>query len=205
VARRVAGERGARIVHAGPPEEQLELAARGAFQRRNFALARAAAEAYLEHAGIAVDDQAVAAAAAATAVRGRLQVLVEDPLTILDGAHNPHAVDSLLGSLPDLIGERPLGLVLGVLEDKDAAGMLEELLARAGRAWFVAPPGPRALPPATLHSLARQLGFTAAESGLTIDEALERAKRWAREHDGAVLVTGSVYLVGEVLSEGLGA
>jgi dihydrofolate synthase/folylpolyglutamate synthase len=205
VAERVAGERGARIVRAGPPEEHLELAARGAFQRRNFALARAAAGAYLEHAGIAVDEQAILAAAAATAVPGRLQVLSEDPVTILDGAHNPHAVDSLLRSLPEMIGERPLGLVLGVLEDKDAAGMLEGLLARAGRAWFVAPPGPRALPPATLHSLARQLGFTAAESGLAIADALEQAQQWAREHDGAVLVTGSVYLVGEVLSERLTA
>ena len=159
VAGRVAGERGARIVRPARPRTGLGWRARGAFQRRNFALARAAAGAYLEHAGIAVDEQAVLAAAAATAVPGRLQVLGEDPLTILDGAHNPHAVDSLLRSLPELIGERPLGLVLGVLEDKDAAGMLEGLLARAGRAWFVAPPGPRALPPATLHSLARQLGF----------------------------------------------
>ncbi|HTY96670.1 MAG TPA: cyanophycin synthetase, partial [Solirubrobacteraceae bacterium] len=147
----------------------------------------------------------VAAAAAATAVPGRLQVLDDDPLTILDGAHNPHAVDSLLCSLPEEIGGRPLGLVLGVLEDKDAAAMLEGLLARAGRAWFVAPPGPRALPPATLHSLARQLGFTAAESGLPVGEALEQAREWARERDGAVLVTGSVYLVGEVLAEGLRA
>ena len=152
-----------------------------------------------------MDEQAILAAAAATAVPGRLQVLSEDPLTILDGAHNPHAVDSLLRSLPEMIGERPLGLVLGVLEDKDAAGMLEGLLARAGRAWFVAPPGPRALPPATLHSLARQLGFTAAESGLAIADALEQAQQWARERDGAVLVTGSVYLVGEVLAEGLTA
>ena len=117
-------------------------------------------------------EQAVVRAAAATEVRGRLQVLAEDPLTILDGAHNPHAVSSLLRSLPELIGERPLALVLGVLEDKDAAAMLELLLARARRAWFVAPPGPRALPPATLSSLARQLGFTAAESGSATAQAL---------------------------------
>ena len=81
--------------------------------------------------------------------------------------------------------------------------MLAGLLARAQRAWFVAPPGPRALPPATLHSLARQLGFEAAEAGAASGEALERARQWARERGGAVLVTGSVYLVGEVLAEGL--
>ena len=68
----------------------------------------------------------------------------------------------------------------------------------------MAPPGPRALPPATLHSLARQLGFSAAESGSATAQALGAAQQWAREHGGAVLVTGSVYLVGEVLAEGLG-
>ncbi len=203
VARRVAAERGARIVQAGAPEQGLGLAAPGEFQQRNFALARAAAGAFLEHAGVPEREQAVRRAAAETEVRGRLQVLSEDPLTILDGAHNPHAVSSLLGSLPVLLGERPLGLVLGVLEDKDAVAMLEPLLARTRRAWFVAPPSPRALSPATLASLARQLGFDAAESGSATGPALAAAQGWAREHDGAVLLTGSVYLVGEVLAEGL--
>ena len=204
VARRVAGERGARIVRAAAPEPGLQLRAGGEFQERNFALARAAAGAYLAHAGVAEREQAVVEAAAATAVPGRLQVLSEDPLTILDGAHNPHAVASLLRSLPPLVGGRPLALVLGVLEDKDAVAMLEPLLTRAARAWFVAPPSPRALPPATLGSLARQLGFEAAESDSATPAALAAAQRWAREHGAAVLVTGSVYLAGEVLAEGLG-
>ncbi len=203
VARRVAAERGARIVQADRPEQGLELRAPGEFQQRNFALARAAAGAYLAHAGVTEREQAVLRAAAETEVPGRLQVLSEDPLTILDGAHNPHAVSSLLRSLPGLLGERPLALVLGVLDDKDAVAMLEPLLARTRRAWFVAPPSPRALPPATLSSLARQLGFSAAESGSATGPALAAAQQWAREHDGAVLVTGSVYLVGEVLAEGL--
>ncbi len=203
VARRVAGERGAEIVQATAPEPGLKLRANGEFQQRNFALARAAARAYLAHAGVQESEQAVVEAAAATAVPGRLQVLDEDPLTVLDGAHNPHAVSSLLRSLPELLGDRPLGLVLGVLEDKDAVAMLERLLPRTQRAWFVAPPGPRALPPATLSSLARQLGFSAAETVSATAPALTAARRWAREHDGAVLVTGSVYLVGEVLAKGL--
>jgi dihydrofolate synthase / folylpolyglutamate synthase len=98
VAERVAAERGARIVRSSPPERALALRAKGEFQQRNFALARAAAGAYLEHAGVPVREQAVTQAAATTEVSGRLQVLAEDPLTILDGAHNPHAVSSLLRS-----------------------------------------------------------------------------------------------------------
>jgi len=207
VARRVARERGARMVRAAVPAPAPQLRARGLFQQRNFALARAAAEAYLEHASIAPSEQAILDAAAQTEIPGRLQVLDEDPLTVLDGAHNPHAVQELMRSLPSLTGERPLALVLGVLEDKDAAAMLAALLPRAQRAWFVPPPSPRALPPATLASLARQLGFEdggreASACEASVERALAQAREWARDRGGAVLVTGSVYLVGEVLGGG---
>jgi dihydrofolate synthase/folylpolyglutamate synthase len=202
VARRVAAERGASLQTAHPPPQPLPLLARGDFQQRNFALARAASEVYLDRAGLPVREAAVREAARSTDVPGRLQVLDEDPLTILDGAHNPHAVRSLLESLPPLVGGRPLALVLGVLEDKDAAGMLAALLGRVRQAWFVAPPSPRALSPAALASLARQLGFDAGACEPSSARALLQARGWARERGGAVLVTGSVYLAGEVLAEG---
>jgi dihydrofolate synthase/folylpolyglutamate synthase len=204
VAERIAGERGARIVRprAGASSTN-ELLARGGFQRRNFELARAAAEAYLQTRGIALDERAVAQAAGATVVRGRLQLLEGDPPTVLDGAHNPDAVAALVQSLPEVFDAHPpgapLALVLGVLEDKDAAAMLGELMPLVERAWFTAPPGSRALSPAALQSLARQLGFEATATEPRPARALEQARRWAHEHGGVVLATGSVYLVGELL------
>jgi dihydrofolate synthase/folylpolyglutamate synthase len=202
VAERVARERGARIVVAGvdgASQEPATVAARGDFQRRNFALARLAAQTYLRGAGIEPDERAVREAAASTEVPGRLQVVAEDPLTVLDGAHNPQAVEALVQSLPTLVGERPLALVLGVLEDKDAASMLSSLLAKCERAWFTAPPSARALSPAALQSLARQLAFEQVACEPRPAQALAEAQRWAHERGGAVLVTGSVYLVGELL------
>jgi dihydrofolate synthase/folylpolyglutamate synthase len=206
VAERVARERGARVVIAPARSPGLELGARGEFQQRNFALARLAAEAYLESAGVQADMAAVRRAAAETQVRGRLQVLGEDPLTVLDGAHNPDAARALAQSLRGIAGgpHQPLALVLGVLEDKDAAGMLEPLLAISERAWFTAPPSGRALSPATLQSLARQMGFERVTCEARPLRALEQAQEWARGRGGAVLATGSVYLVGALLSE-LGA
>ncbi len=202
VAERVAREREAWIVRPRPPAPMLELAARGAFQRRNFALARTAAEAYLQTRGIALDEAAVAQAAAATQVPGRLQLVDEDPPTVLDGAHNPHAVAALVESLADVLpgGGQPIALVLGVLEDKDAASMLRTLMPAVARAWFTAPPGARALSPAALQSLARQLGFEATASEPRPLRALEQARRWASARGGAVLATGSVYLVGDLLA-----
>ena len=177
------------------------LGALGTFQRRNFALARVAARVYLEQAAIEPSDRAVRDAAASTVVRGRMHVVAEEPLTVLDGAHNPDAVVALVDSLPDVIAGRPLAVVLGVLEDKDAAGMLGALLGACERAWFTAPSSSRALSPATLESLARQLGFDRAVSEPRPQLALNEARRWARERGGAVLATGSVYLVGELLGE----
>jgi len=199
VAERVAGEREAQIVRPRRELAHAPTPVRGAFQRRNFALARAAAEAYLRQAGIAVREQAVAAAAAAAAVPGRLQLLGDDPPTVLDGAHNPHAVAALIESLPEVLPAGPLALVLGVLEDKDAAGMLAALLPLCERAWFTAPPSGRALPPAALQSLARQLGFEASSCEPQPARALAAARGWAQERGGAVLVTGSVYLLGDLL------
>ena len=186
-------------MHAALEPPLPPLLARGSFQQRNFALARQAAGAYLDAHGIASSEAAADDAAACTEVRGRLQVLDDDPLTVLDGAHNPDAVVALLESLPEVLAGRPLAIVLGVLEDKDAAGMLRELLGLCERAWFTAPPSPRALSPAALQSLARQLGFEALASEPRPRRALAQAQEWARERRGAVLATGSIYLVGDLL------
>ena len=104
VAVRMASERGARIARAGA-DPGVPLSALGSYQRRNFALARAASEAYLGE----LDLAAVTTAAAETLVPGRVQVVDQDPLTVLDGAHNPEGMAALAEALDDpfAAGRRP--------------------------------------------------------------------------------------------------
>ena len=83
-----------------------------------------------------------------------MQVVGERPLTILDGAHNPSGVEALAAALPD----RPFVGVVAILDDKDAGAMLRVLAPSCERFVCTAAPSPRALPPATLASLAAQLG-----------------------------------------------
>ncbi|MHB2000200.1 MAG: bifunctional folylpolyglutamate synthase/dihydrofolate synthase [Solirubrobacteraceae bacterium] len=203
LARALAAERDARLTIApSRPRAAHAPHAAGSFQLRNFALAELAAERHLASIGRALQADAVRAAAAAVEVPGRAQLLAGQPPTMLDSAHNPHAVAALVRSLPELLPDRRIALVMGVLDDKDAAAMLRELLPRCERAWFTAPPSRRALPPAALQSLARQLGFEHAEGVARPLRALQQARAWASEHErGAVLLTGSVYLVGAVLAE----
>jgi len=195
VAERVAGARHAEIVHA-LADAGVELAVRGAFQRRNFATARSAAESFLGE----LDEAAVAAAAAEVSVPGRLQVIEEQPLTLLDGAHNPEAMAALVESIPPLVAGRTGGVVvlLSILDDKDAAGMLAAILPVADAFVFTASRHPRALPPPTLESLARQLGGPPAEIVPEPHAALAHARRLAGP-GGVVLATGSLYLVADVV------
>jgi dihydrofolate synthase/folylpolyglutamate synthase len=203
LARAHARRQQARVITAGAPVA-ARLAARGGFQQRNFALARAAAVSYLSATGRAPREQAIDAAAQSVVVPGRFEVLAGDPPTVLDGAHNTDAALALAEALAAMPGSGELGLVFGVLEDKDAVGMLRTLLPRCERAWFTAPPSPRALPPAALQSLARQLGFDAACCEPHPARAIRAAWEWASHECAAprmVLATGSVYLVGALMHE----
>jgi dihydrofolate synthase/folylpolyglutamate synthase len=182
----------ARVVVA--QESDIVTAARGAFQRRNFALARAAAEALLGE----LDDDAVRAAAATTLVPGRFEVVAQEPETVIDGGHNPAGIAALAESLPEWLDGRPLVVVLSILDDKDAAAMLRALIPHAAQIVCTTNANPRALPPATLQSLARQLGFTAVSSERDPRRALAVARELAGP-GGAVLATGSIYLIADLL------
>ena len=189
----VAKRRGARVVRAGA-DPGVQVGALGAFQRRNFSLARAAAEAYLGE----LDRGAVANAAAGVRVPGRLQVVGERPLTLLDGAHNPDGMAALVESLDELLAGRPLTAVVSILDDKDAAAMLRTLLAHCEALILTSSHNPRALPPPTLQSLASQLGGPTSELVRDPRSALARARELAGD-GGAVLATGSIYLVADLV------
>jgi dihydrofolate synthase/folylpolyglutamate synthase len=196
LARETAAARGAHIVRAeAEVDPGLEVLARGPYQRRNFALARAAAEAYLGE----LDDEAVRAAAASTLVPGRFEVVDREPDTVLDGAHNPGGMVALAEALRGFLEGRRLVACISILDDKDAAGMLRELLPLCSEVVCTTNDNPRALTPATLLSLCRQLGGPAARTVSEPRRALREA-RAAAGPDGVVLATGSIYLIADLLA-----
>jgi len=200
LARATALERGARLVESDPQVE-VELRAGGGYQRRNFAAALRAAEAFLGHEP---SREHVVAVAAQLVVRGRFEVLEGRPVTLLDGAHNDGGIEALAESLPAFAAGRRLVAVVSILDDKDAAGMLTRLLAHCDEVVCTACTSPRALPPATLASLAGQIGGAAASVVAGPHRALARARELAGE-DGVVLATGSIYLIADLMRpEGAG-
>lgn len=200
VAERVAAQREAVVVDAPanltPPT--LEVAALGGYQRRNFATAITAAHAFLGQ----LDADAVADAAAHVAVPGRFQLVDggdrPQAQLVLDGAHNAAGMAALAEALPEFLAGRPLVAVLSILDDKDAAGMLAELLPLCDQVVFCRIANPRALSPGTLASLSRQLGGPAAHTERDVHAAVDLARELAGA-EGVVLATGSIYLLADLL------
>ena len=130
LAERVAGERSATLIVAPEdPGPGMALAADGPFQRRNLALAVAAAEAFLG----SVDAERVATVAAGLIVPGRLERIADSPPTYVDAAHNPDGAAALAEALPALADGRPVVACLAMLADKDAPAMIAALAPAAAR------------------------------------------------------------------------
>jgi dihydrofolate synthase / folylpolyglutamate synthase len=191
VAERVAAERETEVVTAAA-DPGIEVAALGGYQRRNFATAMTAARAFLG----ALDEAAVLDAAAHVAVPGRFQ-LVDDQL-VLDGAHNAAGMGALADALPAFLAGRRLVAAVSILDDKDAAGMLAELLPLCDQVVFCRIANPRALSPGTLVSLARQLDGPTAHTERDVHAAVALARELAGP-GGVVLATGSIYLLADLL------
>jgi dihydrofolate synthase/folylpolyglutamate synthase len=210
LAERTAAERGATLLIAPEdPGAGVDLAATGPFQRRNFALACAATEAFL---GEPLDPERVAIVAAGILVPGRLERVAEDPPTYVDAAHNPDGAAALAEALPGIAAGRPVVACLAVLADKDAPGMIAALapVLRAVVCTEIPPaallghgrPGARSRPAGELAELCRANGVEAvAEPDL--DAALRRSVELARDtFDGVLVVTGSHYLIGPAAAAG---
>lgn len=130
-----------------------------------------------------------------TGLRGRLEWVAPDML--LDVAHNPAGMQALRLFVEQL-PPAPLVLVLGLSGDKDIEGVLAQL-PRAD--WIVAVQAhnPRAYPAAKLAQQLQTRGANVQQAG-TVAEGLASAKAWANRQGGKIIVTGSLFVVGEVLS-----
>jgi dihydrofolate synthase / folylpolyglutamate synthase len=192
VRARAAGS-GVEVVTPGARYPALPLGVRGRFQRDNLAVALAAAERLL---GRALDPAPLAAALARVRMPGRLEVLPGAPLVVLDGAHNPAGVEAMVASLDAATGRRRPVAVVSVLGDKDAAAMMGSLAGACRAIVATRSRHPRASSPAGLALLAERAGCR-AEAVESPRAAVLRARAIAGRR-GAVLVCGSLYLLGDL-------
>ena len=177
----------------GARYDEVYLPVHGAFQGENAAVAVAAAEAFF---GTPLDPDVVGAAFAGVALPGRLEVVARNPLCVLDGAHNPAGARAAAEALAEAFaGATGRVLVVGMLQGRDPAEMLQALDVGESRLVVACPPpSPRALDPAAVAAAAADLGV-AGEVAASVPEAVALGLSLAGA-DEMVLVSGSLYVVG---------
>ncbi len=131
-----------------------------------------------------------------TGLRGRLDLLRTDPIVIADVAHNPDGTRTLTRAL-NTLGVGGYVTVFGVMRDKNYSAMIDALAPFSRLAIGVRPEGGRALETATIAKGFHSAGCRAVLGG-TVREGFDLALRERREAE-PILVTGSHYVVGELL------
>lgn len=198
---------GARLAHSnGKPQpasaytieilgEPVEIASPllGAHQHRNIALALAAAVELATTHKLPITASSIAAGVRNTQWPARLERFTTGATQwVLDVAHNPAGAWALRAGLQQLVPEgAPLTLVFSCLRDKPLTEMAQILFPLFDRVIFAPIHSPRATPVEDLLAAAEAIGTAALAAG-SVAEALALAST-----DGAVVVSGSVYLVGE--------
>lgn len=137
---------------------------------------------------------------------GRLEIIDREPLTIVDGAHNPAAAEALAEFIGTVRANYSVVLVAGMLADKDMAGVLKPLCSVAHSILVTAPDSSRAASPEVLAAIVREIGRD-CEIFPSVPAALEHARLLCRNssaisgRDPLILVAGSLYMAGEASRE----
>jgi dihydrofolate synthase/folylpolyglutamate synthase len=207
VIERVARERGARLLRADESaleraNGRLRLALPGRHQVSNAAMVVAVVE-ELRRQGWSISPQALAEGLATVRWPGRLEWLEGRPPLLLDGAHNPAGARALRAYLCELLGApasaagaRRMVLLFGAMRDKAVAEMADLLFPLAAGVVLTRPRQKRAATPQALAEITSHLNPCVMERDDS-RAALEAARELAGP-DGLVVVTGSLYLVGEI-------
>jgi dihydrofolate synthase/folylpolyglutamate synthase len=161
----------------------------GSHQLWNAALACAG----LRAAGVDVDAETESRGLRGVVWPGRFQRVADD--FVIDGAHNPEAIRTLVATWREVFGEAQASLVFAALRDKDAAHLLRLLRSIAEEVWLVPVNNARGAAPGDLRPWAEAAGFTGIH-----EESVARSLQEAGASGRPVLVAGSLFLAGEVLA-----
>ena len=172
----------------------------GRHQLRNTALAVAAAVELREQGCLQITPGSIERGIRETYWPGRFQVVASEggnPEYVLDVAHNPAGAWSLRSALSNTYGERAITLVFGVLRDKAMSEIAEILFPIAERVIVTRANNPRSASASEIREAARRVAADIADAE-NVATALQQATR-AAGANGLVVITGSIYIVGEAM------
>ncbi|WP_150308617.1 bifunctional folylpolyglutamate synthase/dihydrofolate synthase [Planctomonas psychrotolerans] len=174
----------------------------GDHQAQNATVAIAAVETFLGGGSQQLATDVVAEGLATVTSPGRLQVIGTEPTVLVDAAHNPGGAQALAGALSDYFTFDRVTAVLGVLGDKDVDGIVRALDPVVSTFLVTQSPSERAT---DVDELAAAVVRIVGPDRVTVEPNIRTALDVARDEAsgtdrGAVLVTGSILLVGEAIT-----
>ena len=171
------------------------IAMPGRHQLQNARTALRALNALRER-GWNIPTEAAVRGLARARIAGRLERVVDQPLILLDGAHNAAGADALCHAVDELLKMKRLHVVMGMVRDKDYETCVHEVASRADDFYACVPDaGERSLDVHTIADLARQSCKRVYECE-SAEHAIELALEHAKMND-CILICGSLYLIGE--------
>jgi dihydrofolate synthase/folylpolyglutamate synthase len=178
------------------PPIRLPLA--GAFQLENVSTALATLQVLSQT--LEIPEAAYKTGLESVCWPGRFQLVQNDPVTIIDGAHNPDGADALVNTLKSLAKKQPIAFIAGFCGDKDVVAYLHRIAPLATCAYAVPVRNPRTLSAGQTLGQMNIAGLRDAIDCVSLEDALARAKVWAMSNKGIIVVCGSLFLAGEALA-----
>lgn len=176
---------------------KINLHLAGVHQLENCRTALAAIEILRLNDLISITDEQIALGLSRAENPARMELLCENPVVVLDGAHNPNGINALCGAIGEFLSDKHIICIMGMLADKDIDSSLALLKGSLNTIYTVPIDNPRALPSDKLAEKCRKIfdDVTAFDSA---EKAIDTAFAKAKEDGSAVVICGSLYLAGAV-------
>lgn len=174
----------------------VEISMVGRHQAENLKTALATLEILRKSGAVKLDHEALYEGLKRARQPGRFEVISEDPLVIIDGAHNEAGAQALQETMAQHFAGKKILLVAGILADKEIDSIVKFLTKITDHIIVTEPDNPRKLAAEKLAEHVAEFGV-AAEAVSDVEAAVHRAKELADGYD-VILFAGSLYLIGDV-------
>jgi len=175
--------------------EHLRVPLPGEHQAVNCGLALAMLD-QLKDQGYDIDDEKAVDGLGQVSLKGRMEIISDDPRVIVDAAHNASSMRALIHAIGQHVPYDSMIIIFGCNSDKDVRGMLQELQFGADKVIFTRSNSPKAVFPQDLADMYTEICGKMCQTAMTLREAMRIAKSAVSRED-LICISGSFYLVGQ--------
>ncbi len=176
--------------------KDILLSLLGTYQPENAANVLTAID-ILNKNGFDIPEKAIYDGMKSVKWQARFEIINKEPLIIADGGHNPEGIDSAVSSIKAYFDDGKVGIITGVMADKDYDYMASRIASVAEKVFCLTPDNPRALAAEKYAEVFRGFGVESVACS-SVNDAVKSATAWAKENNKSIVSLGSLYMYCEV-------